>query len=47
MLKNKSDSETVKELFDNLSSVYTVARVYLQKKYAFLVTLFIVGIYYP
>ena len=24
MLKNKSDSETVKELFDNLSSVYNL-----------------------
>lgn len=44
MLKNKSDSEIVKELFDNLSSVYTVARVYLQKKFEFIIR---IGIYYP
>ena len=34
MLKKKNDSEIVKEFFDNLSSAYNVAGVYLQKKYA-------------
>ena len=34
MLKNKNDSEIVKEFFDNLSSACTVAGVYLQKEYA-------------
>ena len=34
MVKNKNDSVIVKELFDNLSSAYTVAGFFLQKKYA-------------
>ena len=34
MLKNKNDSEIVKEFFDNPSSAYTVAGIYLQKKHA-------------
>ena len=33
MLKNKNDSEIVKEFFNNLSSVYTVAGIYFQKEY--------------